>query len=380
MSIDKIILYIILLFLVLGAIDKIIGNKFGLGNKFDEGILAMGSIALSVIGIVSLSNVIASLLGPIIIPIYKFLGADPSMFATTILPLDMGGTNLAFEFANDVKAGEFASFIVGSMMGPTIAFSIPVAIGIISKEDHRYFALGIASGMVTIPIGAFIGGKIAGYNTIFILKNLIPITIVSIILSIGLIFIREILIKVFNIFSKFLVIISTSGLVISILETLLGIKIINFVMNGKQITTLPINDGIAIVSSIAIVLAGSFPLVFVITKIASKPLEFLGSKLGMNNVGSAGLIATLANNIPMFNIMKNMNIQSKIINSAFAVSSAFTFGDHMAFTIGYASGKYREMILPMIIAKLVGGITAIVIAYFVSKIEIKNNKIYTIES
>lgn len=375
MSIDKIILYIILLFLILGGIDKIIGNKFGLGKQFEEGILAMGSIALSVIGIVSLSPVIASLLGPIIIPIYKFLGADPAMFATTILPLDMGGTNLAFEFANDIKAGEFASFIVGSMMGPTIAFSIPVAIGIIQKEDHRYFALGIASGMITIPIGAFIGGIIAGYNPVFILKNLIPIAIVSIILSIGLIFIREILIKIFNIFSKFLVFISTSGLVISILETLLGIKIINFVMNGKEITTAPINDGIAIVSSIAIVLAGSFPLVFVITKLASKPLEYLGAKLSMNNVGSAGLIATLANNIPMFNIMKDMNIQAKIINSAFAVSSAFTFGDHMAFTIGYASGKYRGMIFPMIIAKLVGGITAIVIAYFVSKIEIKNNKI-----
>lgn len=375
MSIDKIILYIILLFLILGGIDKIIGNKFGLGKQFEEGILAMGSIALSVIGIVSLSPVIASLLGPIIIPIYQFLGADPAMFATTILPLDMGGTNLAFEFANDIKAGEFASFIVGSMMGPTIAFSIPVAIGIIQKEDHRYFALGIASGMITIPIGAFIGGIIAGYNPVFILKNLIPIAIVSIILSIGLIFIREILIKIFNIFSKFLVFISTSGLVISILETLLGIKIINFVMNGKEITTAPINDGIAIVSSIAIVLAGSFPLVFVITKLASKPLEYLGAKLSMNNVGSAGLIATLANNIPMFNIMKDMNIQAKIINSAFAVSSAFTFGDHMAFTIGYASGKYRGMIFPMIIAKLVGGITAIVIAYFVSKIEIKNNKI-----
>lgn len=375
MSIDKIILYIILLFLILGGIDKIIGNKFGLGKQFEEGILAMGSIALSVIGIVSLSPVIASLLGPIIIPIYQFLGADPAMFATTILPLDMGGTNLAFEFANDIKVGEFASFIVGSMMGPTIAFSIPVAIGIIQKEDHRYFALGIASGMITIPIGAFIGGIIAGYNPVFILKNLIPIAIVSIILSIGLIFIREILIKIFNIFSKFLVFISTSGLVISILETLLGIKIINFVMNGKEITTAPINDGIAIVSSIAIVLAGSFPLVFVITKLASKPLEYLGAKLSMNDIGSAGLIATLANNIPMFNIMKDMNIQAKIINSAFAVSSAFTFGDHMAFTIGYASGKYRGMIFPMIIAKLVGGITAIVIAYFVSKIEIKNNKI-----
>lgn len=373
MSINEIILYLMIIFMVIGAIDKIIGNKFGLGEQFEAGFNAMGALALSMIGIICLAPVIAALLKPIIIPIYTALGADPSMFATTILANDMGGAPLALEFAQDINTGKFSAFIVGAMMGPTIVFSIPVAIGIINKEDHKYLALGIASGMITIPIGAFVGGLAAGYGIIFLIKNLIPIIIVSIFLALGLIFIRDILIKIFDLFSKFLVILITIGLVFAVIEALTGIQIIKFTIDNKTVTMSPISDAVTTVASIAFVLAGAFPLVFVLTKVASKPLEAVGKKLGMNDIGAAGLVATLANNIPMFNIMKDMNNQAKIINCAFAVSAAFTFGDHLGFTAGYAGGEYRNMIFPMIVAKLVGGITAIIVAYFVSKMVLKND-------
>ncbi len=42
MSINEIIVYIMVGFMVLGAIDKIIGNKFGLGEQFEEGIMLWG--------------------------------------------------------------------------------------------------------------------------------------------------------------------------------------------------------------------------------------------------------------------------------------------------------------------------------------------------
>ena len=372
MSINEIILYVMIIFMVLGAIDKIICNKFGLGEQFEAGFNAMGALALSMIGIICLAPVIAALLKPIIVPIYMALGADPAMFATTILANDMGGAPLALEFAQDINAGKFSAFIVGAMMGPTIVFSIPVAIGIINKEDQKYLALGIASGMITIPIGAFCGGLAAGYGIVFLIKNLIPIIIVSILLTLGLIFIRDILIKVFDLFSKFLVILITIGLVFAVIESLTGIQIIKFTIDNQTVTMSPISDAVTTVASIAFVLAGAFPLVFVLTKVASKPLEAVGKKLGMNDVGAAGLVATLANNIPMFNIMKDMNNQGKIINCAFAVSAAFTFGDHLGFTAGYAGGEYRNMIFPMIVAKLIGGITAIMVAHFVSKIVLRN--------
>ena len=49
MSINEIIIYIMVLFMALGAVDRILGSRFGLGEKFEEGILAMGSLALSMI-------------------------------------------------------------------------------------------------------------------------------------------------------------------------------------------------------------------------------------------------------------------------------------------------------------------------------------------
>ncbi len=42
-------------------------------------------------------------------------------------------------------------------------------------------------------------------------------------------------------------------------------------------------------------LAGAFPMVYLIRKYASKPLETAGKKLGLSSVGSAGILATSAN-------------------------------------------------------------------------------------
>lgn len=63
------------------------------------------------------------------------------MFAATLLANDMGGYPLAaMELATDPLVGKFAGLILGSMMGATIVFTIPVALGIIEKEDRPYLA------------------------------------------------------------------------------------------------------------------------------------------------------------------------------------------------------------------------------------------------
>ena len=116
MSIDKIIIYLMVVFAVLGALDRIIGNRFGIGEKFEEGIMAIGSLAVSMVGIIALAPVIAKLLKPVVVPVFNFLGADPAMFAGTILANDMGGATLAQELAYTTDAGLFGGLIVGSMM------------------------------------------------------------------------------------------------------------------------------------------------------------------------------------------------------------------------------------------------------------------------
>ena len=95
----------------------------------------------------------------------------------------------------------------------------------------------------------------------------------------------------------------------------------------------------------------------------------LGKVLGMNDIAAAGLVASLANSIPMFGMMKDMDNRGKILNVAFAVSAAFVFGDHLGFTAGFNS----TMIFPMIIGKLVGGITAVMVAVFISNRTLKED-------
>lgn len=354
MSINEIIMYIIAFFMVLGAIDKCIGNKFGLGEQLEEGIMAMGALTLSMVGIITLAPVLAMVLKPVVVPLYTALGADPSMFATTLLANDMGGFSLAVELAQDPQVGLFAGTILGAMMGPTIVFTIPVALGIIEKEDQKYLATGVLSGLITIPIGCFVGGLLAGFPVIMILKNLVPILLVAVLIMIGLWLKPDAMIKGFTIFGKVVVMVATVGLVLGALQLLVGITVI------QGIT--PISEGIEVVGGIALTLAGAFCLVFVITKVFNKPLMKLGELLGMNDVAAAGMVATLANSIPMFQMMKDMDPKGKIINVAFAVSAAFVLGDHLGFTAGVA----KEMIFPMIVGKLVGGITAVMVAIFMA--------------
>lgn len=359
MSINDIILYIMVGFMVLGAVDKIIGNKFGLGEKFEEGIMAMGALAVAMVGVISLAPVLAKVLAPVVVPVYTALGADPAMFATTLLANDMGGYPLAMELAKTPEAGKFAGLILGAMMGPTIVFTIPVALGIISKEDHKALAKGILAGLITIPLGCLAGGLVAGFEISMVLSNLVPIIIVSLLLAVGLALVPKAMINGFVWFGRGVVAIITVGLAISIVQTLTPIVIL------KDMA--PITEGIGIVGSIAIVLAGAFPMVHFITKVFSKPLMKLGKLLGMNDVSAAGFVATLANNIPMFGLMKDMDERGKVINVAFAVSASFVLGDHLGFT----AGVDKDMIFPMIVGKLVAGITAVIVAIVFLKLSEK---------
>ena len=182
-SINSVIIFIMMIFMLVGAIDKIRGNKKGYGEQFDEGFNAMGPLAASMAGVVAAAPVLAIILKPIIVPIYSLFGADASMFATTLLACDMGGYPLAIQLAGDNAAvGNFAGLILGTMMGPTLVFTIPVALSIIKKEDRPYLGAGIFAGMITIPIGCIVGGLVMNMtpykmDIIAIIRNLIPVII-----------------------------------------------------------------------------------------------------------------------------------------------------------------------------------------------------------
>ena len=87
----NIIIYIMLIFSIIAAIDRIRGNRNGLGEEFEKGFKAMGPLALTMIGIISLSPFISQILLPVLKILSKITGADPSIFISSILATDMGG-------------------------------------------------------------------------------------------------------------------------------------------------------------------------------------------------------------------------------------------------------------------------------------------------
>ena len=69
-------------------------------------------------------------------------------------------------------------------------------------------------------------------------------------------------------------------------------------------------------------------------------------------------------------LMKDMDKKGVVLNSAFAVSGAFVFGDHLGFTAGFAP----DWIPAMIVSKLVGGISAVAVALWLTKNNIAVDK------
>ena len=71
------------------------------------------------------------------------------------------------------------------------------------------------------------------------------------------------------------------------------------------------------------------------------------------------IIHTLASSVTTFAIMEKMDKKGVMLNSAFAISAAFAFADHLAFTMAFE----KSYAFPVVLAKLIGGFSAVAIAY-----------------
>ena len=220
----------------------------------------------------------------------------------------------------------------------------------------KNLSIGISVG-TSILLARYLGAKEEEKTKKTVSSSILSALLIGVLIALGLWKAEKAMIKGFGWFGKGVVAVITVGLAATILETLTGFS----VFPGMA----PISEGFATVGAIAIVLAGAFPLVYVITKLLKKPLLKLGGLLGINDTAAAGLVASLANSIATFGLIKDMDNRGKVVNIAFAVSAAFVFGDHLGFTAGFAP----EMLPAVIVGKLVGGISAVLVALLLTRKE-----------
>ena len=361
-----VLIILVLLFSTLAAVDFVLGNKLGIGAEFERAFKLFAAMALSMIGMLVLAPLIAELLNPVLGFMSEALGLDPSILPAMLLANDMGGAPLAEQVASDHNVGMFNGLVVSSMMGCTVSFTIPFALGLVKKENHRELCFGLLCGVVTIPVGCLVSGIICAIPIGALLLNLLPLVVFSAIIAVALIFLPEVCVKVFKVFGFVINAIIIIGLMMGIYNFLIPrITPMELFGNSIDLPIIPVIDtlesGAMVCLNASVVMTGMFPLVTLASRLLKKPLNAIGNKVGIDEKSTLGVVASLATSATTFGMMNDMNKKGMMINSAFAVSGAFTFCSHMAFTMAYEGGE--AYLLPMIVGKLVSGACALLLAF-----------------
>ena len=372
LSVSSVVITILAVFMCVGLVDKLRGNKLGYGERFDAGFQAMGDLALAIVGIIAISPVLLRILAPLVTPLFNALGISPAMFPASILALDMGGYAMSMQMAaGDIAIGNYAGIIVASMMGITICFTIPYALTAVKQEDRSLFATGILLGVVTLPVGCLIGGLAMARTSTpvpfgAVLLNTLPVLLLAVAVGLGLVLNQNLMIRIFSGFGKAITAIATISPGIAIFQYLAGIRLPLFYLMVEEDPILggvPLLVGLLLVGLIAIVLAGAFPMLLFLNRRLDRVMTAFGKKAGINKESTSGLVTQLASSIPVWSVFDDMDNRGKLINVAFAVSGSFVFGDVLAFT----GGANAEMVFPVIVAKLSGGVLAVLLALFLLK-------------
>ncbi len=382
--IGQAIIYVMMAFLLIGAVCSLIDDTKGFGKEFKEGIYSIGPIFLPVAGIMVYLPVLNDAITKWVGPVYAWFHSDPALAATIILPGDMGGYHLAYETAGSHSAWIMA-FAASFTAGTLICFVIPVGLTMLQKRDHKYLALGVMAGVLSTPIAVFVITLLlqmsktplradistsSPSDTPFSLPlgdialNLVPLIVFAVVLAALLRFFTGTMVRVFIGFGRVLQIIITVGLSLSIVQYFTGLF--------DHFGTWPLAPFIAdaddqfraleIAGYVGVMLAGAFPMVYAIRTWLTKPLTVVGSRFGFSEDGAAGLLAGSANILALFRVIALMPARDKVVTIAFAVCAAFTFGDHLAFSANFQP----NIVAPLILGKLAGGVVGILFALWLA--------------
>lgn len=349
MQINEIIMYIMALGVVLGGADRILGNRFGFGVKFENGFRLLGNIGLSMAGIICLAPILSEALGTVVVPLCGKLGLDPGIFGS-VLSIDMGGYQLALDLAADPEIGRFSAIIVSSIFGCTVVFTIPVGLGTIGEDDRPYFTRGILLGLIAMPAAIVTGGLVFGLTVGEILWNSLPVLLISALLFLGIVRKPDMMMKGFQGFAALIKIIATLGLTLAAVRHITGITI----LPGMP----PLMEAMNTVCSIGIVMLGSMPLAELVQRLMKVPFAWIRKKTGLNGVSTTALLLSMVSVTPALAMIPDMDKRGKVVNAAYMVCGAAAFAAHLAFTMN----AQPDMVPALLSAKLLGGTLGAVIA------------------
>jgi ethanolamine transporter len=378
------VIYLIMIGAVVGAFASVFKPQSGLGSEFVNGIHSIGPVFLAQAGIMIsipyLSKLITVLLGPL----FAAMGSDVSIAALAIIAVDMGGYQLADALTSN-RDMWIAAMVVGYTSGAVVVYLIPVGLMMLDRKDHKYLALGAMAGFISIPFAVLAALMMITFfnlpvreivstsaeathlltiDFIGALKLLAPLFLFCFLLAVGLRYRANMMVAGFLIFGKVIDGFIKIVLALAIVEHFTGFfsKTIGWGFDPMFADEKELFRAIEIAGYIGIMLAGTFPICYLFNKYCRRPMEVLGRQLGLSASGAAGFVMVLANVIAVYHMFKKMNARDKVLCVAMAICAQAAIGDHLAFTANFQP----SLIMPILLAKLFGGLLAVYIAIKIS--------------
>ncbi len=384
-NIGTYIIYLIMACAVAGAVASIVDAESALGKEFTAGLHSIGPIFIPVAGIMASIPYISSFIATFIAPLFQWMGADPGIAGPIFIAADMGGYQLAHSLAQSPE-GWILGLLTGFQSGATVIFVVPVGLAMLRKVDHKYMALGVMAGLLTIPLSIMLIALLAqalgvgvradvatsgaashalNFTLPLLLRNLLPLILFCAALAAALRYLPNLMVRLFLALGQLMYLAVTLVLVASIVEYFTGL--FSHAFGGWGFAPIIADQAdqfraLEIAGYIGIMLCGAFPMVYLIKRWLSRPIEKIASRLGLSAVGAAGVLAASCNILAMFRLVQDMPAKDKVMVIAFSVCAAFTFGDHLAFSANFQP----TLILPLIIGKLAGGALGMLLAYWLA--------------
>ena len=332
---ERVILWILAGGAALGGLDLLLGNRFKLGERFEEGFQLLGPTALSMAGILCLAPLLSGALERTVAPLWLRLGLDPAMLGG-ILAIDMGGYQMAAALAADAAVGRYAGILAAATLGCTVSFTSPLGIGMVKGEEASDLFRGLLIGLaVLLPL----------------LVQTLPVLLLAILLMAGLRFLPRQTLVGFSWFARLIRWLSIIGLVLGAVQYISG----TVLLPGLA----PIEDAMKVVSGIGVVLLGSLPA----AELLRRPLQALGRRAGLADSSLAGLLIGFVSVTPALAMLKDMDPRGRAMNAAFLVCGASTLASHLGFTLS----AEPAMLTPLLLTKTVGGVLAAALALLLTK-------------
>ena len=352
----EIFIFIMAIFAFVGLADYTLNLKLGLAQEFEKGLNTMGGLALSVVGFYAIGVSFVQNNAEKISAVTKNIPFDPSLIIGSLLAPDMGALGVANQLAATNALAVFSGAMVAGGLGATIGYQLPVFLAAVKQDEIPDLMQGFICGIIPLPVGLLVGGLMLGVPLNVLLVNMIPVTILCVVLILAVAFAPKATTKVLTAFGNFIRIVS---------YLLFALTVFSMFMPQYSLVQLGlINEILYMIFRMVIIACGGLVLSKIILTKFPQYIAKVAVRLGVNNQSVVGVILSFVQSLAMLPLYSEMDSRGRVVNAAFSVCGAYVIGGQLAFVASICT-PYQTV--AYMVNKLVSGFLGIAIALFVCR-------------